>query len=137
MSSQWIQIESRQSKPMPYREIGVNLPNSMIDPAFLMLLRDMDALISGQLSPPDFESRFIDNNSNLRFETVGGHPLGYEVYQKLFYVVDAYVADPALRTDLEDLGDDDLLSAVKTAWKEFTAELAALGFDLYGCPNPS
>jgi hypothetical protein len=108
----------------------------MIDPAFLMLLKDMDALISGQLSPSDFESRFIDNNCNLRFETVGGHPLGYEVYQELFYVVDDYVADPALRTDPEDLGDDDLLHAVKTARTGFTTELAALGYDLYGCPIP-
>lgn len=109
------------------------MPNSMIDPGFLLLIEDMDALISGQQSPQDFESRFF-SNSNLRLETVGGHPLGYEVYQKLFYVVEDYVADPALRTDPEDLGDGDLLSAVKTARKEFTAELAALGFDLYGCP---
>jgi hypothetical protein len=116
--------------------MGSNMPNSMIDPAFLMLLRDMDALISGQLSPQDFESRFF-SNSDLRLETVGGHSLGYEVYQALFYVVEDYVADPALRTDPEDLGDDDLLSAAKTARTEFTAELAALGFDLYGCPNPS
>ena len=105
-----------------------------IDPGFLRLLEDMDTFISGEISPPDFECRFF-SNKNLHLQTLDGRKFGYAVYQALFYVVEDYVADPELRTDPEDLGDQDLLDAVVSARKKFTDELAGLGYDKYGRPR--
>jgi hypothetical protein len=107
------------------------MSDSMIDPGFLLLLQDIDALTDGQIAPQEFERRFFANNE-LRVELPDRRYSSYDAYQHLFYAVEDYVADPALRTAPEDLGDDDLLSAAVTARAKFTQELAERGLDAFG-----
>lgn len=111
------------------------MSESIIDPGFLLLLQDMDQLIAGKISPAEFETKFF-GNKELRLQMKDGRKFGYETYQNLFYVVEDYVADPVLRTDPEDLGDDDLRSAVTVARSQFSDYLKSFGCDTYGRPFP-
>jgi hypothetical protein len=89
-----------------------------IHPSFSTLLGDLDAFISGQIAPVEFERRFFATNGELH---VGS---SYDTYQQLFYAVEDYVADPALRDRPKDLDGDALLAAAIAARARFTDELA-------------
>ena len=63
------------------------------------------------LSLSDFEAQFLALHPDMPLATPDGYA---KVVEDLFWVVEDYVADPALRDDI-DLADDDLRRAVNAA----------------------
>lgn len=110
------------------------MSTSLLDPTFLALLKNLDLFIAQEITPGEFETRFIQGNGQLLRQTLDGYKFSYDTYMNLFYVVDDYVKDPDLRTEPEDLGDDDLREAAVAARAGFNDELAALRLDTYGHP---
>lgn len=76
-------------------------------------LRAIDALLSGEMSAPDFESAFL--SARTREINEGERPDGRleEALSQIFFAVDRYVRDPDLRDQPEDLDDAGLVAAVR------------------------
>ncbi|RIR80546.1 hypothetical protein D2E65_01385 [Mycobacteroides abscessus] len=107
---------------------------SLLDPTFLALLKNLDLFIAQEITPGEFETRFMQGNGKLLRQAMDGYKFSYDTYMNLFYAVDDYVEHPDLRTEPEDLGDDDLRQAAVAARAGFNDELAALRLDAYGHP---
>lgn len=72
----------------------------------------IDDLLRGSVSASEFEKLFIRMVKAER--RILGEPV-YPILQELFEDADAYVADPRLRTEPEDLDDSQLLSCARRA----------------------
>lgn len=81
----------------------------------------MDAFVLRRMSAGEFETKYLAlfKNENRHF----GSPI-FEVLDKLFGDVDAYVSDPALRRS-EDLGEEELLECCKDAQNRLLAILSS------------
>lgn len=97
----------------------------MIHPTFAILLQDMDRFLAGEVSAGEFERNFFRNHVIL--STSDGREIGYETYQQMFYVVEDYVDDPQLRSEVQGADEHDLESAVRTARESFSRELTTAG----------
>ena len=72
----------------------------------------IDSFVAQSISAPEFEKSLLAAFKAER-RTLG-EPV-YPILQELFEDADAYVADPNLRTDPDDLDEDQLLEAAPRA----------------------
>ena len=75
-------------------------------------LEIIDRFIGCEIAAPDFEKSFLQTMKSER-RTLGD-PV-YPILQELFEDADAYVAQAELRTEPEDLDDDQLLASTLRA----------------------
>lgn len=75
-------------------------------------LDSIDSFIGHSISAAAFEKSFLQAFKAER-RTLGG-PV-YPILQELFEDADAYVADPNLRTDPEDIDEEQLLECARRA----------------------
>lgn len=68
----------------------------------------IDAFISGEIDTTEFEKKYLAEVKSEK--RILPHQI-YAALQELFEDVDAYVHDPKLRTDPEDLDDEQLMSS--------------------------
>ncbi len=71
----------------------------------------LDDLISGRISPVQFESKYLQR---FKSETITFPESVFMVLDRLFADVDAYCADSSIR-DPGDLGDTELIASAKRA----------------------
>ena len=93
----------------------------------------IDSFIGGSMTASDFAKSFLQAMKAER-RTLG-EPV-YPVLQQLFEDTDAYVADPDLRSEPEDLDDDQLLACARRArqslrdngfgWRPMTADESSI-----------
>jgi len=82
----------------------------------------IDRFIERRVTAPEFERLFLQMMKS-EHRTLG--ELTYPILQELFEVADAYVERPELRTEAEDLDDEELIaSAARTR-----QALRVIGFD--------
>jgi hypothetical protein len=87
-----------------------------------LYLRLLEDFIAERISAPEFEKSYL---SAVKSEQrILGDPV-FPVLQRLFEDADDYVAYPELRTEPEDLDDDQLRECAVRA----RSELRGLGFD--------
>ena len=102
-----------------------------INSSLLSLFDDMKVFVDGEISGEGFEYRFVNGNSNVLLpQKEDGSYLGYEAYQQIFYAVEDYVDDPALRDGPEDLDEDGLRTAVTTAREALWNALTSAGYEV-------
>ena len=82
----------------------------------------IDRFIGRDVPAPDFEKSFLQTMKSER--RILGDPV-YPILQELFEDADAYVEQAELRTEPEDLGDEQLLACAVRARQA----LRALGYD--------
>lgn len=82
----------------------------------------MDEFIGAHMSAPEFQKSYL---AALKLEGRGLEVRIFDVLQRLFGDADAYVAYPELRTEPEDLDDEQLRQCAIRARRE----LRELGFD--------
>jgi hypothetical protein len=99
----------------------VNEPSKEL-PDLSSYIRLIDDLIAHRTTAPEFERSYL---SALKSENRGLEVPVFDVLQKLFGDADAYVANPELRTEPEDLDDEQLRKCAVRA----RSELRDLGFD--------
>ena len=88
-------------------------------PSYLDLI---DRFIARDISAADFEKSFLQE---LKSERRILEDAVYSIFQELFEDADAYVEQPELRTEPEDLDDDQLLASALRA----RDSLRALGYE--------
>ena len=81
-------------------------------PDISMYVDLIDQFIEGSVTAAEFEGRFIQQMKTER-RTLG-EPI-YPILQELFEDADAYVKQPELRTEPEDLDDEQLLHCARRA----------------------
>ncbi|WP_133119087.1 colicin immunity domain-containing protein [Mycolicibacterium agri] len=84
--------------------------------------RLIDDFIAGRMTAPEFQKSFL---IALKFENRGLDDRLFDVLQRLFEDTDDYVAYPELRTDPEDLDDEQLRECAIRARRE----LRDLGYE--------
>jgi hypothetical protein len=95
-------------------------PNEL--PDLSSYIRLIDDFIARRMSAPEFEKSYL---SALKLENRGLAVPIFDVLQRLFGDADAYVAYPELRTEPEDLDEEQLRECALRA----RGELRELGYD--------
>jgi len=78
----------------------------MLSPAIQPLVSVIEAFLSRAIDAPTFERRYLDTDY-----ACGHEPwteAEYQILQELFWAVDGFVADPALRDSDDDLSEEQL-----------------------------
>jgi hypothetical protein len=82
----------------------------------------LDRFLGGEATAPEFEKSFL---AMMKTERRTIYEPAYPVLQRLFEDADAYVEQPELRTEPDDLDDAQLLERARRAGRA----LYALGFE--------